>query len=136
MEQRSEDNTHHKDITYINIYLEYLSTATDKYDNDISYFKIIDSLVKATVTLIKDIACYAFRMPYWITDDNEIILNVKHKFIADTKFKQGHVHHTNNELIAYVCATHDGDFMQGMCCTMPKYNKFEINVDIKHNDNT
>ena len=47
MGKQSKDKTNNKDIIYINdIDLEYVSTKTDKYDNEISYFKIIDSLVK------------------------------------------------------------------------------------------
>ena len=75
-----------------------------------------------------------FRMPYWITDDNEIILKIKNKFITDNKLKQGNLYNTNIEFIAYGFNTDDGDFMQGMYCKIPKYKKLEITVDIENND--
>ena len=51
MGKHSKDNKNNKDTIYINdIDVEYLSTKKDKYDNEISYFKIIDSLVKKNKT--------------------------------------------------------------------------------------
>ena len=135
MSKRSKANETNNDIIYINdIDLEYVSTKTDKYDNDVSYFKIIDSMVKANLKPIRDMDFDTFRMPYWITDNNEIILKVKNKFITNNKFKQGHLYNANIEFIAYGFETDDGTFMQGMYCKIPMYKKLEINVNIENND--
>ena len=73
-------------------------------------------------------------MPYWITDDNEIILKVKNKCITDNKFKQGNLYNANIEFIAYGFETSDGTFMQGIYCKLPKYEKLEITVNIENDD--
>ena len=102
MGKQSKDKTNNKDTMYINdIDLEFLSTKKDKYDNDISYFKIIDSLAKQQLKPIRDLEFDNARMPYWITDNNEIILKVKNNFITDNKLKQGNLYNTNVECIAY-----------------------------------
>ena len=81
---------------YINdIDLECLSTRTDKYDNDISSFKTIYSLVKKQIKPIRDMECDGFRMPYWVTGNHEIILKAKHEFITDNKSKQRNLYNTN-----------------------------------------
>ena len=96
----------------------------------------LESLVKAKPKPIRDIEFDAFRMPYWITDDNVILLNVTEKCITDTTFKQGHLYTTHIEFIAYAFETDDGDFMQGMYCRLPKCNQLEITVDIENHDNS
>ena len=135
MGKQSKDKTDNKDTIYINdIDLEYLSTKTDKYNNEISYFKIINSLGKKKLKSIRDMEFYGFRMPYWSTDDNSIILKVNNKFITDNKLKQGNLYNTNIEFIAYSFDTDDGNFMQGMYCKTPKYKKLEITTSIKISD--
>ena len=68
MGKRGKDNNHtnnniNKDLIYINdMDLEYVSTTKYKYDNEMSYFKIIDSAIKAKLTPIRDMEFNSFRM--------------------------------------------------------------------------
>ena len=75
-----------------------------------------------------------FKMPYWVTDDGDIILKVKNKFVTDNKLKQGNLYNTNIEFIAYGFNTDDGDFIQGMYCKIPMHTKLDITINIENNE--
>ena len=66
--------------------VEYLTTKKDNYDNEISYFKIADSVfrvkLKPLFSLNDD---GSLTMPIWITEKQEHILKVKSKFIVNHK---------------------------------------------------
>ena len=57
--------------------VEYLSTKIDKYDNEISYFKLIDKNYKNKMSAILKEVCDEIKMPFWKTEDHEYILKVK-----------------------------------------------------------
>ena len=58
---------------------EYLSTKTDKYDNEISYFKLIDKNFKNKMSAILSHQSDECKIPFWKTEDHEYILKVKKK---------------------------------------------------------
>ena len=58
---------------------EYLSTKTDKYDNEVSYFKLIDKNLKGKMSAILSQQCDECKVPFWKTEDHEYILKVKKK---------------------------------------------------------
>ena len=64
---------------------EYLTTKVDKYDNEISYYKIIDDTFKIKMKNILKEQCEECRMPFWKTDDGEYILKIKTKNIIPEK---------------------------------------------------
>ena len=71
-------------ITINELLVEYLSTKVDKFNNEISYFKIVDSAFRAK---LKPLFCLNddgnLKLPIWTTEDkNEQILKVKDKWIG------------------------------------------------------
>ena len=56
---------------------EFITTKTDKYDNEISYYKVIDKNYKNKMSGILKEVCEECRMPFWKTEDHEYILKVK-----------------------------------------------------------
>ena len=73
-------------------------------------------------------------MPYWITDDNDIVLKVNNQVITDKQLKQGDLYNTNIEFIAYGFDTDDGNFIQGMYTKIPMHETHEITINIENND--
>ena len=63
-----------------NLTTEYLSTKTDNYDNEISYYKIIDKNYKNKMSGILKEVCDEVKMPFWKTEEGEYILKVKKKY--------------------------------------------------------
>ncbi len=76
-------------IEIININVQYISTKTDKFDNEICYFKVTDSKAKKKLSPILSQMCEECRLPLWKTDDGEYMIKVKQKYapklhVADT----------------------------------------------------
>ena len=71
---------------------EVLATKKDNYEQDISYFKIVDSgfrlKLKPLFSLNDD---GALKMPIWVTDKSEHILKVKATFIVNRKDLVEHI---------------------------------------------
>ena len=72
-----------------NINATYISTKTDKFDNNNCYFKINDSKAKKKLSPILSQMCEECRLPLWKTDDGEYMIKVKQKYapkllVADT----------------------------------------------------
>jgi hypothetical protein len=79
--------TKHTNVLVINdLVVEYLTTKKDNYNNEISYFKIVDSSfrnkLKPLFSLNDD---GSLKMPIWVTDKSEHILKVKSTFIVNHK---------------------------------------------------
>ena len=67
-----------ENILFKNVRVEYLSTKLDKYNNEISYFKIKDKNIDQK---FKPIMKDGFKLPWFKTDKNQNIMKVKNKFI-------------------------------------------------------
>ena len=68
--------------------VEYVTTKTDAYDNELSYFKIIDKKIDQKFTaLIKD----TFKNPWFKTDKGQTILKVKQKYMKLKEAKKEEV---------------------------------------------
>ena len=92
---------------------EYLTTKVDKYDNEISYYKIIDKNYKQKMSSILKEQCDECRMPFWKTDDQEIILKVKTKNIIPEKDLKNNDITTLNMTFKYYCMQKDEGLLQG-----------------------
>ena len=69
------------DINVKDLLVEYLSTKPDDYNNNICYFKIIDSEFKLKLKTLFSLNS-DFKTPMWKSDDkNEYILKKKRKHI-------------------------------------------------------
>jgi hypothetical protein len=70
-------------ITINELVVEFLSTKADNYNNEISYFKIVDPAFRAKLKPLFSLNDEGLlKMPIWVTDTkNEHILKVKAKFV-------------------------------------------------------
>ena len=81
---RPTQNTH---VLVINdLVVGQLTTKKDNYNNELSYFKIVDTSIrnklKPLFSLNDD---GSLKMPIWVTEKQEHILKVKSKFIVNHK---------------------------------------------------
>jgi len=65
-----------------NVRVEYLSTKQDKYDNEMSYFKIKDKNIDQKFGTIKE----NYNLPWFKSENGQTILKVKSKYV---KLKDG-----------------------------------------------
>ena len=74
-----------ENVTLKNIKLEYLTTKTDKYENEISYFKIKDKNIdQKFVSINKE----GYKLPYFKTDKGSYILKAKTKYLKLKELKK------------------------------------------------
>ena len=74
-----------ENVTLKNIKLEYLSTKQDKYENEISYFKIKDrNIDQKFISLNKE----GYKQPYFKTDKGSYILKAKTKYLKLKELKK------------------------------------------------
>ena len=77
---RPQKNNNNIIINDINV--EYLSTKTDKFDNSVSYFKLIDPKNKLKPIIDTQVADKDIKLScIWSTDTQDIILKVKEKWL-------------------------------------------------------
>ena len=108
---------------------EYLTTKVDKYDNEISYYKIVDDTFKIKMKNILKEQCDGCLMPFWKTDDQEIILKVKTKNIIPEKDLKNNDITTLNMTFKYYCMQKDESLLQGYFIKITSYE------DDKENNN-
>ena len=80
--------------------VQYISKKVDKYENMISYFKIIDSAVNKKLKIVNKLSDTLYK-PFWKTDKNEIMLKVKTKHVDKNDLVKDMVYDCNVELVAY-----------------------------------
>lgn len=71
-------------ITVNALETEYLSTKTDKFDNEINYFKIIDTQYRHRLKPLFDVndkENNTLKLPLWHTEGGDVILKVKSKWL-------------------------------------------------------
>ena len=65
-------------IVIKSVRVEFLSTKRDKFDNDISYFKIKDkNLDQKFTTIIKE----GYNLPWFKSENGQTILKTKSKYV-------------------------------------------------------
>ena len=129
--QKSINNILINDIS-----VEYLSTKTDKFDNTIVYFKLLDAKSKlkpVTDTQLHDkdvrLSCI------WTTDTNDVILKVKSKWInAETHDLLPLTNYVvNADFTAYSLDTENGN-TKGYYIKIAKIKKNKIDSTLDVND--
>ena len=108
---------------------EYLSTKTDKYDNEISYFKLIDKNLKGKMSAILSQQCDECKLPFWKTEDHEYILKVKKRHTPKNILDVNAIVTVDMTFKHYCMETNEDKLLQGFYC---KVNSFE---DDKENNN-
>lgn len=74
-----------ENVTIKNVKLEYLTTKNDKYENEISYFKIKDKNIDQKITPLNK---EGYKQPYFRTDKGSYILKVKTKYLKLKELKK------------------------------------------------
>ena len=75
--------------------LNFFSTKKDNYDQDISYFKIVDQAFRTKLKPLFGLNDEGLlKMPIWVTDQHEHILKAKSTFIVNVfDFIKCNTHH-------------------------------------------
>jgi hypothetical protein len=112
-EKRGRPKSNKNTLDTNGLLCEHLTTKTDKYDNEVSYYKVIDKNVKNKMSSILAQQCDECKMPFWKTEDSEYILKVKKKY-APKKDLEDHDIVTVNIVFKYYCMETDDDkLLQG-----------------------
>ena len=87
MSKRGRPKLNTNNITINELLVEYLSTKVDKFNNEISYFKIVDSAFRIKLKPLFSLNDDGnLKLPIWTTEDkNEQILKVKDRWIGSLK---------------------------------------------------
>ena len=108
---RPKRNTNTLDVS--GLLCEYLSTKTDKYDNEVSYYKVIDKNVKNKMSAIFAQQCDECKMPFWKTEDSEYILKCKTKYAPKKDLEDNGIVTVNIVFKYYCMETDDDKLLQG-----------------------
>ena len=107
---------------------EFITTKTDKYDNEISYYKVIDKNYKNKMSGILKEVCEECRMPFWKTEDHEYILKVKTRNTHTPKKKlENNDIVTLNLIFKYYCMEKDDGLIQGYYAKILSYEEDKEN---------
>ena len=125
---RPQKNNNNIIINDINV--EYLSTKKDKFDNEISYFKLNDPKNKLKAIFDTQVADKDIKLScIWSTDTQNIILKVKEKLLNVADDLQTLTNYViNADFTAYSLDTDNGN-MRGYYIKIPKIKK-KKNEDI------
>ena len=106
---------------------EYSSTKTDKYDNEVSYYKIIDKNYKNKMSAILSQQSDECKLPFWKTEDHEYILKVKTKYTPKTKIDVNDIVTVNLMFKHYCMETNDDKLLQGYYVKINSYEEDKEN---------
>ena len=113
-----------KSVNTINIndlLCEYISMKTDKYDNAIVWYKIVDPNYKQKMSPILSQQCDECKMPFFKTEDNAYMLKVKKKYTPKTMIDNGDIV-TLNLMFKYYCMEKDDGLIQGYYAKILSYD--------------
>ena len=113
MTTRGRPKKNNNIIEVNNIKLEFIITKADNYQNEISYFKIIDKQFKSKLQPITSQMCDECLIPIWKTDDGFYMLKVKNKWMPERDFEQNEILTADLNFKYYCMAKEDGDLLQG-----------------------
>ena len=100
---------------------EFITTKVDKYDNWITYYKVIDKNYKTKMSGILKEVCDECVMPFWKTEDHEYMLKVKKKNTPKTIIENGDIV-TLNLMFKYYCMEKDDGLIQGYYAKILSYD--------------
>ena len=127
-------------ITVNALETEYLSTKKDKFDNEIAYFKIIDSQFRHRLKPLFDVNDKengTLKLPLWLTEQEDYILKVKSKWmnVSDDLIQQD-LYLLNIDFTSYTLEVDDTTTIKGYYAKISKVKKIKtcsnesIEVDI------
>ena len=103
---------------------EFITTKVDKYDNWITYYKVIDKNYKTKMSGILKEVCDECIMPFWKTEDHEYMLKVKKKNTPKTIIDNCDIV-TLNLMFKYYCMEKDDGLIQGYYAKILSYDDDE-----------
>ena len=105
---------------------EYLSTKKDNYDNEISYFKVVDKNIKNKMSgILSQVSDDGLvKMPFWKTEDGEYFSKVKSKYCPKKVIVNNDIV-TMNLTFQYYCMNKDDTLLQGYYAMMKVMSKSE-----------
>ena len=106
---------------------EYLSSKTDNYDNEISYFKVIDKNYENKMSGILSQSSDECKMPFWKTEDGEYILKVKNKYCPKTVLDVNDIVTLNMTFKYYCMNKEDDSLLQGYYAKITSYDNDKEN---------
>ena len=106
---------------------EYLSTKTDKYDNEVSYFKLIDKNLKGKMSAILSQQCDECKVPFWKTEDHEYILKVKKRHTPKNILDVNDIVTVNLTFKYYCMDTNEDKLLQGYYVKINSYEEDKEN---------
>ena len=122
---RPKKNTNTFDVN--GLLAEYLSTKTDKYDNEISYFKLIDKKLKNKMSNILKEVCDEVKMCFWKTEDHEYILKVKKRHTPKNILDVNDIVTVNLTFKYYCMDTNEDKLLQGYYAKINSYDEDKEN---------
>ena len=133
---RGRPQKNNNNIIINDISVEYLSTKTDKFDNTIVYFKLLDAKSKLKPVIDTQVNDKDIKLScIWTTDTQDIILKVKSKWInAETDDLLPLTNYViNSDFTAYSLDTENGN-MKGYYIKIPKIKKKKVDSALDVND--
>ena len=83
---RGRPKSNHNTVPVNELIVEYLSTKNDNYNNEVSYFKIVDPAFRAKLKPLFSLNDEGLlKIPIWATDKMEHILKAKAKFVNSSQ---------------------------------------------------
>ena len=124
---RPKRNTNTFDVN--GLLTEFLSTKTDKYDNEVSYFKIIDKNYKNKMSgILSQVSDEGLvKMPFWKTEDGEYILKVKKKYTPKNILDVNDIVTLNLTFKYYCMDTNEDKLLQGYYVKINSYEEDKEN---------
>ena len=110
--------------------VEYLSKKTDKFDNDIAYFKLTDPKNKLKPIIDTQVNDKDIRLPIWTTETQDVILKVKDKWLNVADDLQPLTSYSMNiDFSAYSLDTENGT-VKGYYIKVPRIKRKKNEIDI------
>ena len=98
-------------ITVKNVKVRFLCTKEDKYENEITYFKLAKNMENKFTALNK----VGFKVPYFETNDGKFLLKVKHKNVKINELKKDEPINCEVHFKYYKMSDFDGYYVSKLC---------------------
>ena len=134
--KKGRPQKNNNNIIINDVSVEYLSTKTDKFDNTVVYFKLLDVKSKLKPVIDTQVNDKDIKLScIWTTDTQDIILKVKSKWInAETDDLLPLTNYViNTDFTAYSLDTENGN-MKGYYIKIPKIKKKKVDSALDVND--
>ena len=110
--------------------VEFLSKKKNDYGAQICYMKIVDKECKKKMKCITVLDDEELRMPFWVTDKNEMILKVKDKFIGSVEpLEQGRLYSIDAEFESYCIEKENEESIKGYYMKVPSMKAVGVEID-------